>query len=131
MPTNSSNKKRNYQSLIKVLYYYGFAALGLVLLIIGIFHTSQYIVKKAFLPKYHLGFEENRCDYTRMEPAAVKSDQPEQNIQTKEDEQKRCLVNLEEFRKFKEVTDIAGSLTLIVLGAILFGFHFKKSRETV
>src|SRR3989442_9335845 len=99
-------QKRSFADLIKTIYFYLFSAIGLILIIVGIFQLSEFAVKKFFLPKYHLGYEENQCDYIRpkiappvdMPVTASPSAQEEKQLIEQE---KECKAHIEETRQFK------------------------------
>lgn len=121
-----SEQKGGLANLIRTIYFYFFAGVGLILLIVGIFQFSQWGVKSFLLPKYNLSYEETRCDYL---PSKEMSEPPVSSIsalppgQTKQD----CEATLEEQRKVRKVTDLAQAITFVVVGAALFVFHFRKS----
>lgn len=121
-------EKKDFGKFLKTLYFYFFSAVGLILVIIGVFQLSDFAVRRYLLPKYNLGYEENRCDYltqpipaTKEESALTESDLKEQS--------KKCEEKLEEYRKYKEVTDFARAVSFIVVGGVVFAFHFKQTRK--
>ena len=106
---------------IRTIYFYFFAGLGLVLLIVGIFQISNWGVKSFLLPKYDLNYDETRCDYVPLE---VKVDSEQSNS---EQNKKECLDRLEEQRKTKKITDLAQAITFILVGGIVFVFHIRRT----
>ncbi len=94
---------------IRTAYFYVFSAIGIILLIIGVFKLSDYGVRKVFLDNYYLPYEAGRCSYP----------QP----------QDKCLEELSRERKVKEVTDISSSITFLVVGSALFAFHYRRARK--
>jgi hypothetical protein len=110
-------------STIRTIYFYFFAGLGLVLLIVGIFQLSNWGVKSFLLPKYDLSYEETRCDYAPV-PAKIEGESAGEPV---EDQKKRCLETLETQRKTRQITDLAQAITFVVVGAAVFAFHFRKT----
>ncbi len=111
------------RSLIKWIYLYLFTAIGLVMFLIGTFNLVQHFTKKYILPKYYLDFQESRCDYVGQQPLVEGKTAGDQEV-----ERKKCLDRLEEERKYQEVLNLSSSLTLIVLGSIVFVFHYRKTQ---
>lgn len=120
--------KKDWGKFLKTLYFYFFSAIGLILIIIGIFQLSDFAVRKYFLPKYNLGYEENRCDYAAQPVSVAK----EPGVPTSEDltkQAEKCQKSLEEYRKYKEVTDFARAISFVVVGGAVFAFHFKQTKK--
>lgn len=109
--------------LIRTIYFYFFSGLGLVLLIVGTFNLSQFVVKKTLLPKYDLGYEETRCTIYAPQVEGQKTAPLEAKKQKDE-----CLKQLNEQRQAKQVLDLTSATTLIVVGAIVFVFHFRRTK---
>lgn len=118
-----AEQKGNLANTIRTIYFYFFAGLGLVLLIVGIFQLSQWGVKSFFLPKYDLSYDETRCDFLPAPVVKGESQPVSDTTQSK----KECLDRLEIQRKTKQVTDLAQALTFILVGGIVFAFHFRKT----
>jgi hypothetical protein len=114
-----AEQKGNFASIVRTFYFYFFAGLGLVLLIVGVFQLSNWGVKSFLLPKYDLSYEETRCDFA---PAKINGAATDSG-QTRE----ACLAKLEEQRKIKQVTDLAQALTFVIVGSAVFVFHFRKT----
>jgi len=117
-----ADQKKTFADTIRVIYFYFFAGLGLILFIIGFFQLSNWGVRSFLLPKYSLDFEDSRCDYT----IPVKPDGTPANSLA-ESERQKCLASLENQRKIKQVTDLAQALTFILVGGVVFIFHFRKT----
>lgn len=117
-----TDKKSNLGNLIRSIYFYFFSAVGLILLIVGIFQLSQWGVKSFLLPNYNLNYEETRCDYLPTKPESEPS-----SISATTQSKQECLTSLEEQRKIRQVTDLAQALTFIVVGGVVFVFHFRKT----
>ncbi len=93
------------------------------MLIIGIFNLSQFVVKKTLLPKYDLGYDETRCTVYAPQvegPKTLPSD-----IKKQKDE---CLKQLNEQRSTKQVLDLTSAVTLLLVGGVVFTFHFKRTK---
>ena len=116
-----AEQKGNLANTIRTIYFYFFSAFGLILLIVGIFQTSQWGAKKSLLPKYDLNYEETRCDYM---PVKIEG---ETSTESASKEKENCKKNLEELRQTRQVTDLAQALTFIVIGGAVFTFHFRKT----
>lgn len=125
-------QKRSFAELIKTIYFYLFSAIGLILVIVGIFQTSEYVVKKFFLPKYDLGYGES-CDYFgKIIPAPIDGRQVATTSAEEQkmlDQQKKdCLTRIEEQRAVRQVTDLARAITFIIVGSVVFIFHFRRTK---
>lgn len=121
-------EKKDFGKFLKTLYFYFFSAVGLILVIIGIFQLSDFAVRRYLLPKYNLGYEENRCDYLTQPISVTKEESAPTDSDLKE-QAKKCEEKLEEYRKYKEVTDFARAVSFIVVGGVVFAFHFKQTRK--
>jgi hypothetical protein len=108
---------------IKTAYFYVFSAIGIILLIVGIFKLSDFTVRNFFLDNYYLDYEAGRCSY--LEPVKLEGQETTVNI----DSQKRCEEDLVREREVKKVTDVASSITFIVVGTVLFVFHYRRARK--
>ncbi len=100
---------KEFSHSIRTAYFYLFSAIGVILLIVGVFKLSDFTVKQVFLDEYYLPYESGRCNYP----------QPRE----------QCMEELKRERDLKEVTDVSSSITFIVVGLLLFGFHYKKARK--
>lgn len=127
MPEDFHKEKRNFTELIKSIYLYLFTSIGLILFIVGVFQASSFTVNKIFFPHYYLGYEENRCDVGQyFAPAKIEGIKP-LSPQDQRAQDEKCLKRLEEFRRYKEVTDVALALTFIAIGSIVFVFHLRRT----
>ena len=120
-----AEQKGNLASIVRTIYFYFFAGVGLVLLIVGIFQLSQWGVKSFLLPRYDLNYDETRCDFMAV-PVKLESE-PATDSASAEDQKPKCLATLETQRKTKKVTDLAQAVTFIIVGGIVFIFHFRKT----
>lgn len=116
--------KRSFSDLIKSIYLYLFTAVGLVLIIVGVFQLSNYIIKITVFEKYNLGYEETRCDYL---PQSVAPGEDKTATGTAKTEKEKCEKTTEELRKFKKVTDGARAVTFLLVGGAVFAFHLRRT----
>ena len=112
----------NFSPSIKTAYFYVFSAIGVILLVVGIFKLSDYAVKKVFLDTYYLPYEAGRCGV----PKQIGEDAEQTKIN--EDYRAQCEKDLIQERKIREVSDVSSSITFIVIGLILFVFHYRRAR---
>lgn len=119
-----ADPKRSFADLIKSIYLYLFTAIGLILVIIGIFQLSNYVIKIAVFDKYQLEYEETRCDYLPVEtlPGGEKK-----SSEAAQMEKEKCEKGLEELRAYKKVTDGARAITFLVVGGAVFAFHLSRT----
>ncbi len=119
-----AQEKRPFVELIRSIYLYLFTAVGLILIIVGIFQISNYIIKITAFDKYQLGYEESKCDYI-TEPVAL----DQKSVSTEEAKLKndKCLQGLEELRRYKKITDGARAITFLLVGGGVFWFHLTRS----
>ena len=123
---------------ISIIYFYLVSIIGLVLLVIGIFHAVTFGVNNFVYDKYPLRYGGlDRCEegYDITKPTRI--DIPQMvatpSAQEIERQKKLCLQNQEIERQQHKVDDIKNALTFILVGALLFGIHFpialRRSRE--
>ncbi len=108
---------------IKTAYFYIFSAIGIILLIVGIFRLSDFAVRHFFLDNYYLDYEGGRCNY--LEPTKIEGE----TVVSNDDAITRCEQDLERERQVKRVTDISGSITFMLVGGALFAFHYRRARQ--
>lgn len=113
----------NFNSIVKTAYFYVFSAIGIILLVVGIFKLSDFTVRNFFLDNYYLDYEAGRCSY--LEPVKLEGQETTVNIDT----QKKCEQDLDREREVKKVTDIASAITFIIVGTVLFVFHYRRARN--
>lgn len=117
------------QRLIPTIYFYLLSAIGMVLLIMGLFNTVHYITGITSYDKYPLRFgAESRCDYMPVpasmgETKAISSDTS--NVNTKED----CLKSLEKERATTKADDLEKSISFTTIGFLVFLTHFYFARK--
>src|SRR3989344_6238552 len=122
-----TQEKRSFAELIKSIYLYLFTAIGLILIIVGIFQSSNYVINLLAFDKYQLGYEENRCDYTAMKPVIEGDKQSSEEARLEREQKEKCLGTLEEFRRYKKITDGARAITFLVVGGGVFAFHLSRT----
>lgn len=112
------------QKLIPAIYFYLLSAIGMVLLIIGLFNTTHFITGVVAYDKYPLrNGSEARCDYL---PQPVPLDgQKMAPSNTKED----CLKSLEKERATTKADDLEKSISFTAIGLLVFGIHFYFARR--
>lgn len=110
--------------LISTIYFYLLSAIGMVLLIIGLFNSVHFITGIAAYDKYPLrNGTEARCDYL---PQPIPLDgQKIAPSNTKED----CLKSLEKERVATKADDLEKSISFTAIGLLVFGIHFYYARK--
>jgi len=113
------------QKLIPTIYFYLLSAIGMVLLIIGLFNTAHFIAGITVYDKYPLRYgNETRCEYMPMEPQPAKGESvPPQ--QTK----KECLDSLDKERLTTKADDLEKSISFTAIGLFVFLIHFYFARR--
>lgn len=115
---------------IKTAYFYVFSAIGIILLIVGVFKLSEFTVKKIFLDDYYLPYESGRCAYLEATKPIEGNVSPDSSTnQILIDQKVQCEADLAKERKVKEITDISSSITFIIVGLVLFVFHYRRARK--
>lgn len=110
--------------LIPSIYFYVLSLVGMVLLIIGLFTATHYIVGTTMYPKYPLQYgNESRCAI-QMVPAGEKS------AVTPEQVRSSCLQDLENERSIIRANDLEKSISFTLIGLAVFGIHFYFARKT-
>lgn len=116
------SKVESAQKLIPVIYYYLLSAVGMVLIIIGLFNTFNYVTGITIYEKYPLPYgNETRCDYM---PTSVK----EEGITTPT--RMECLEGLEAERKKAQADDLKNAIAFTTIGILVFGLHFFFARKS-
>lgn len=113
------------QKLIPTIYFYLLSAIGMVLLIIGLFNSTHYITGITSYDKYPLRFgAETRCDYM-PKAIPVEGSKAQLNTNTKED----CLKSLEKERQTTKADDLEKSVSFTAIGLLVFAIHFYFARK--
>lgn len=113
----------NFGVTIKTAYFYVFSAIGIILLVVGIFKMSDFGVRNFLLDNYYLDYETGRCGY--LEPAKLEGEPAVDNSEVL----KKCEQDIEQEREVKRVTDVSSAITFIIVGAFLFAFHYKQAKK--
>lgn len=114
------------QKLISTIYFYLLSAIGMVLLIIGLFNSVHFITGITAYDKYPLGSgTEARCDFL-PQPVSVEG---AKNIQADVNAKNDCLKNLEKERLTKKADDLEKSISFTVIGLLVFLTHFYFARK--
>lgn len=126
--------------LISLIYFYLISAIGLILLIIGLYNAVSYGVNITQYDKYPLRYAGNAsCDYLVTQPAPVvaptSGQMPSQDINVKENvrQQRLCEERVALERKQTQVDDMKNSIYFTLVGTLLLAIHLpiavRKSRE--
>lgn len=113
----------NFNSIVKTAYFYIFSAIGIILLVVGIFKVSDFVVRSYFLDNYYLSYEAGRCSY--LEPVKLEGEASGSSASAIE----KCEKDLDREREVKRVTDISSAVTFIIVGLVLFVFHYRRARS--
>ncbi len=114
------------QKLIPTIYFYLLSAIGMVLLIIGLFNSVHFITGITAYDKYPLrNGSESRCDYMPTVPAPVEGQKPIVVDNAKGD----CLKSLEKERQTTKADDLEKSISFTAIGLLVFGIHFYFARK--
>lgn len=116
------------QKLIPTIYFYLLSAVGMALLIIGLFNAVHYITGITAYDKYPLRFgAESRCDYMPV-PAMKEAASTESDLASSEPKED-CLKGLEKERQVTKADDLEKSIAFTVIGLLVFGTHFYFARQ--
>ena len=114
------------QKLIPAIYFYLLSAIGMVLLIIGLFNSVHYITGITAYDKYPLrNGAESRCDYMPTVPVPVEGQKSISVDNAKPD----CLKSLEKERATTKADDLEKSISFTTIGLLIFGIHFYFARK--
>lgn len=114
------------QGLIPTIYFYLLSAIGMVLLIIGLFNSVHFITGISSYDKYPLRFgAETRCKY--MPKAAVVEGST--NVQSDANMKEDCLKSLEKERVTTKADDLEKSISFTAIGLLVFLTHFYFARK--
>ena len=114
------------QKLIPTIYFYLLSAIGMMLLIMGLFNSVHYIVGITAYDKYPLRYgAESRCEFIpKMVP-----DINQQSVQSEKEQKDECLKNLEKERINTKIDDLEKSIAFTIIGILIFGIHFYFARK--
>lgn len=113
------------QRLIPTIYFYLLSAIGMVLLIIGLFNSVHFITGITSYDKYPLRQgAESRCDYM-PKTIPIEGSKAQLDTNTKED----CLKSLEKERQTTKADDLEKSISFTTIGLLVFAIHFYYARR--
>ena len=127
---------------IGIVYYYLVSIAGLVLIVLGLYHSANLFVNLTQYDKYPLKYGMiDECNYPM--PMAVKGmmgqiPQVASNsgsasgslpLNNPRKYQRSCEVRIELQRKEHRIEDIKNALTFTLIGVALFLFHFPQARK--
>ncbi|MEX2007501.1 MAG: hypothetical protein WD992_01895 [Candidatus Levyibacteriota bacterium] len=117
------------QKLIPTIYFYLLSAVGIVLLIIGIFNSFHYVAGITAYDKYPLKYgNESRCQYLAT-PVKVDNTQAVSDSEAQERAKAECLESLEIERKNTKIDDFEKAIAFTVVGLVVFAVHFYFARK--
>lgn len=123
------------KNLIRSIYFYAFAGIGLIMVIIGAFQLVQFGSRKFLLKQYYLDYSETRCDFlstpvvTGPDGKMLTVEQQTAEQARVDSERKRCEASLEVERQSRQVTDLTSAITLFALGGAVFVFHYRRTKS--
>ena len=113
---------------ISLAYFYIVSLGALILLVVGVFSSVNYLVNVTQYDKYPLRYEQP-CE-TMYGPVPEKPylpDSPNQaspTAQELETQKEECLKTKEQDRKKQQIEDLRTALSFTIVGLILFVIHF-------
>lgn len=114
------------QKLIPTIYFYLLSAIGMVLLIIGLFNSVHYVAGITSYDKYPLRFgAESRCEYLPKAVPVENAKDTQSDVNAKE----YCLKSLEKERQTTKADDLEKSVSFTAIGLLVFGIHFYFARK--
>lgn len=115
---------------VKTIYLYVVSIVALIILCIGVYRVVDFATRKFVFGKYVMDFyEEERCmNMPTYIPSSDGSTKSMTDAQAKE-QKDTCQKSLEQSRKYREVLDLTGSLTTLLLGSGLYYSHFVYLRK--
>lgn len=112
------------QKIIPTIYFYVLSTAGMVLIIIGIFNATHFVVGTTVYERYPLryGTTFERCEMRAqpVDPAMQKGEPFSKEA---------CLKSLEEERMQKKAEDIENALSFTFIGLFVFLTHFYFARK--
>lgn len=115
------------QKLIPLIYFYLLSLIGMVLLIIGVFHSIHFIAGISVYERYPL--EYGGAERCLIQPAPVSEKETDAAFSS-EQARKECLDGLEEERMRTKAKDLEESIAFTVVGLLVFSSHFYLARKT-
>lgn len=115
------------QKLIPTIYFYLLSAIGMVLLIIGLFNSVHFVTGIISYDKYPLRQgAESRCDYM---PVPVSIDETKETASNAAEAKEDCLKSLEKERATTKADDLEKSISFTAIGLLVFSIHFYFARK--
>jgi hypothetical protein len=118
------------QKIIPTIYFYLLSAVGMILIIIGLFNSVHYIVGITAYDKYPLGYEGgSRCEYGPKPVVLEGNTEGVSDVEAEKKAKEECLKSIETERQNKKVDDLEKSITFTIIGLLVFGGHFYFARR--
>ena len=118
--------------LIGLIYFYVISAVSLMLIVIGIFSTVNYVINVTQYDKYPLNYYQENCETGEFAYAKpFNPDGPSASMSAEERVQyrKNCEERVAFERKHREIEDLKNAITFSLVGLVLFTIHFKVARR--
>ncbi len=120
--------------LISLIYFYVVSTIGLVLIIIGVFHTVNFIINSTQYDMYPLRYSSASCEYPYLNPKGpypasldVQPATPSAGERMKQVQECETLASLD--RKQHRLDDLKNAITFSLVGILVFGIHFPLARK--
>lgn len=119
---------------IATIYFYLISAASLVLIVIGVFSTVNFLVNTSQYEKYPLRYPQGNCEESpyKFGPYPMmdgRVDMASPSAEEIEKQKKICLEQEELLRKEHKVDDLKSAITFTFIGIILFAIHFPLARK--
>lgn len=123
-------KKTSFLDVVKYVYVYFFAAVGTIMILVGVYQFSSYIFNSYVSDEYRLqSYREERCDYLSPRTAPVAENLEELTEEEQKTQKQECLKSLESERAYQQKRDLFDSVMLTGLGIVVFAIHFGWMRN--
>ena len=110
---------------IPTIYFYLLSAVGMVLLIIGLFKTTHFLSGVMFFDKYPLqSYSETRCE-NMPQPVTENG----KTLPLQKETMDLCLKSLEKERLATKQNDLEQSISFTIIGLLVFSTHFYFARK--
>lgn len=120
---------------IATIYFYIISAGAIVLMVIGIFNTVNFIINSTQYEKYPLRYPQGSCEgypfkfggpYPAIDARGVPATPSAKEI---EEQKQACLKQEDALSKQQKIDDLKNSATFSLVGLILFAIHFPLARK--
>lgn len=117
--------------IIAVIYFYLVSFVSLILIVMGIFSTVNFLINTTQFSEYPLPYYDNCENQIGLGRPISPDAKSEASLSASEREEmlKRCKENLERRRTQQRIDDLKGAITFSLVGLILFGIHFPLARK--